>query len=484
MSEKRERYDVIVIGSAIGGLFSASLMAKMNISVLILKEKNYETSLLKNGYRFIPFSNFSEINLNKKLIDWIFEELDISWQPFRKALSDESEIRKRISYQVLLPDNRIDVTDEALLFRIELEREFRNELDKIGDFFDEIRKIRDFLKDIKSREVPSGFFPVRRANLFVKWISSFFKRERMDKRLLRFSKEFREFIKAQLIAYGNFYPKQPSLYVSAYSLLKGLEDIDKTIDIEKLNTHIINRFYSTEGKIHEVGKIERVERKKDRFIINLDGGEKVLESRFIVINHPFKNISYFTNNESHHLLKWEKLIRPYYTIIPIFLGIKEKVVPVGMKNLLVSIFDLNKPYESGNLIYISISPTGDEFWAPRARRALVVEALIHNGGINSLDESFKRQVFSHLYNIIPFLEDYIDFVDFDWAEKQMTCWSYPYFIYGVEKSFDWRAGIIPNKLSKNLFFIGKENFPYLGLEGEIISGYLTAHNILDTIHSS
>jgi hypothetical protein len=35
------------------------------------------------------------------------------------------------------------------------------------------------------------------------------------------------------------------------------------------------------------------------------------------------------------------------------------------------------------------------------------------------------------------------------------------------------------KLSKNVYFVGKENFPYLGLEGEIFSGFMVAQQILE-----
>jgi hypothetical protein len=33
-------------------------------------------------------------------------------------------------------------------------------------------------------------------------------------------------------------------------------------------------------------------------------------------------------------------------------------------------------------------------------------------------------------------------------------------------------------MGKNLYFIGKENFPYLGLEGEILGGWRVGKEIL------
>jgi hypothetical protein len=33
-------------------------------------------------------------------------------------------------------------------------------------------------------------------------------------------------------------------------------------------------------------------------------------------------------------------------------------------------------------------------------------------------------------------------------------------------------------MSKNIYLVGKENFPYLGLEGEIFSGLMVGEQIL------
>jgi hypothetical protein len=43
--------------------------------------------------------------------------------------------------------------------------------------------------------------------------------------------------------------------------------------------------------------------------------------------------------------------------------------------------------------------------------------------------------------------------------------------------------VVPAQLSKNLYFVGKENFPYLGLEGEILSGRLVGKKLLEKFKS-
>jgi hypothetical protein len=84
----------------------------------------------------------------------------------------------------------------------------------------------------------------------------------------------------------------------------------------------------------------------------------------------------------------------------------------------------------------------------------------------------------HLNHLIPFLEQFLEFTDFDWANEQIRRWSYSHFLYEATSRFDWREGVVPIRLSKRLYFTGKENFPYLGVEGEVLSGLMVAEQIL------
>ena len=84
----------------------------------------------------------------------------------------------------------------------------------------------------------------------------------------------------------------------------------------------------------------------------------------------------------------------------------------------------------------------------------------------------------HLTYLIPFLEQFIEFADFDWTREQVRRWSYPHFLYETPGKLVWREGLVPNRLSKDLYLVGKENFPYLGLEGEVLGGLRVAKQIL------
>ncbi len=166
-------------------------------------------------------------------------------------------------------------------------------------------------------------------------------------------------------------------------------------------------------------------------------------------------------------------------MVPLFLGIREKAVPVGMKDLLVSILDLKKPYADGNVLFLSLSSKGDETRAPEGKRALTVESLmdVQKWG-QTLLVDYQQGVLKHLSHLFPFLENHIEFIDFKWASEHIPRWSYPHFIYGVASDLDWREEVIPVRMMKNIYFIGRENFPLWGLAGEFFSGSIAAQQIL------
>jgi hypothetical protein len=112
-------------------------------------------------------------------------------------------------------------------------------------------------------------------------------------------------------------------------------------------------------------------------------------------------------------------------------------------------------------------------------RALTVESLM---GLEKWEQTllgdYQYGILKHLVHLFPFLESHIDFVDFQWASEQVPRWSYSHFLYGATSDFNWREGVVPMKLLKNVYFVGKENFPYLGVEGEIFAGLMAAQHIL------
>ena len=492
MEQKGEEHEVVILGSGLGGLIAGALLSKRNHKVLLLKEKRYQPSFVREGYRFIPFSNFSEKLLKLPLLQKVSQTLNLpslmgDRGEGKKADRKFGKPKQEVAFQVILPKSRVDLLSQRSIFQRELKREFPKEMGRIEDFYKEMDQIRPLLKRRNSEGDSWSVFPIRPSPWIKRWLPfTSLPREKISEKLSPFSREFREFIRLQLICWGNLYSDRFPLYLTAYLLLndKGEGWISQS-DLEGMEKKILESFVQSGGKIEEIEEVERIERGGWRkFTLSLKGEAKTFRSKFLILNSPLHHLSYLLRRKERKLSRWRNKIQPRYALVPLFLGIDERAIPVGMKDRLVSILDLEKSYEGGNLLLLHLSPKGDGAWAPEGKRALTVESLIpvEKWSPSSLEEHLKG-VMEHLHRLFPFLERSIEFADSSWVKGQFLCWSYPHFLYETNHDFKWGDGVVPARLSRNLYFVGKENFPYLGLEGEILNGWLVGKQILEKFKS-
>jgi phytoene dehydrogenase-like protein len=486
MKRSENGQETIVLGSGLGGLIAGTLLAKNNHSVLLLKENGYRPSYTTKGYRFIPFSSISEKRFKSGLLKKISQALNLpslmdSREEEKQAKIVSGRSRKKDTLQVVLPKARIDISSQQGLFQKECKREFPKEVVQIEGFYKELDQLRHLLQKPKSEMNASPFFPIRQRS-FIKNIFSLgrFPREQMDQRLSPFSREFKEFVKLQLISWGNLYSDQFPTSLAAHILLEEKNERTLNFDLEELEERVLKQFLRYGGKVEEIDSLKKVEiRWRGGQTVGLERDRMVYQSNLLIFNSSFHRISSLLGKKGKTLLKWQERIKPLYVMVPIFLGIHEKVVPVGMKDLLISILDVEKSYQDANVLFLSLSPKGDENQAPNGNRALTVESLMRfEKWEQTLLVDYQYGVLRHLSHLFPFLESHIDFVDFKWASEHVPRWSYSHFLYGTTSDFDWGEGVVPLKLSKNVFFVGKENFPYLGVEGEILGGFMVAQRVL------
>jgi len=478
-------HEVAVLGSGLSGLIAGTMLAKKKHRVLLLRESGYQTSYARGGYRFVPFSSFSERRLKLPLLHKIAQGLGISLLSSRReggTSPRKNSDKQKVAFQVILPEARIDLFCDRPLLEMEWKREFPKEVAEISKFYEEMDSLRDLIEKEKTKESPSPFFPLRRRS----WIKRFLSMDGLPKtgtgeRLSFFSKEFNEFIRLQMVSWGNLHSGHFPVSLAAY-LLPNDDSGEWFVggDLASLEEKILERFVHLEGRIEEIEMVGEAHlERKNGFILFLERGQKVFRSEHLVINAPLGHLTDPSGRWEKPLSKWRKKVCPRYVLVPFFVGIREKAVPVGMRDLLVSIRDIQKPYEAGNLLFLGLSSPGDESEAPEGRRALTVESVMPLG---ELDEDSlagqEKGVRDHLQYLFPFMENHIEFIDSNWTKAQISRWSYPHYLYEATSSFDWREELVPTRLAKRLYFTGKENFPFLGVEGEILSGFMVASDIL------
>ena len=477
-------YDVILLGSGIGSLVAGILLSRGKLSVLLLKEKGYQPSFTREGFRFSPFSNFSEKIIRSPSLKKLFQALSL--QPLvspgieNKQTKDPHPPAQKVPFQVILPGARVDLYSDRAQLHGEWKREFPGELPRIEQFYDKTADGWNRLKREGSRAEASPFFPLRHRSL-LRWFNA-------SEPLLRFSpfsKEFKKFVELQFMAWGSLLPDRCATSLAAYLLsLDESSEWVSNVDPEELKGTLLAEYLRSGGRVEEIHRVEEVHQGwRKGFALMLAGDQKIIRSKFLVLHSPLHRIVNLPGKRGKRLSSWAQRIKPRSVFFPLFLAVQEKVIPVGMKDLLISIQDLDKPYEGGNLLMIALGPKGDKAWAPEGKRSFTVESLIpwetyHDQWDLAFMYEHMAAVMKHLCHLIPFLEHHIEFIDPEAGNELIRHWSYPHFVYESAFEYHWREGLVPTRISKNLYLTGDENFPYLGLEGEALSGWMVAKEIL------
>lgn len=481
---------MIILGSGLGGLTAAALLSRKGLSVLLLREKASESSFERDGYHFVPFSSFSERCVRPEILKWLSHVLPLS--PSSPAREEAGQPRKksppskdRVSFQVLLPNSRIDLFEDRGKLLKEWEREFSEEAARLDEFHNRMDPLARMLKDERPELGDWPFCLSESRGLLTRWFSS---DPTLD--LSSFSREFQRLIHLQIISWGNLMTDQFPEPLAAYFLSRDRSSIPFPASAsEDLKRRILAALVDRGGRVEEIDEIgEAASHWREGVTIVSGKDKKEFRSRVLIINAPLHRIAQVPGKLGGKLSRHRTRIKPRYVSIPLFLGLQEKVIPVGMRNLLVSIADPEKPYEGGNTLFISLSPGGEKREAPEGRRAVTVQSLVPMGKLDRtslLDH--QKTVMEHLQRLIPYLDRYTDFAEFNWTLDQVSRWphwGYPHFIYETSAGFHWRDGIVPTRLSRRIYFTGKENIPYLGLEGEMMSGWKVANAVMKKLGKS
>jgi len=477
-------YDVILLGSGLGSLVAGILLSRAKLSVLLLREKGYPPAFTREGCRFVPFSNFSEKILRAPSLKRLFHALALQPLLDSKAEKEPTESvspapGQRIPFQVVLPENRVDVYCDRARLQGEWKREFSGELSQVEHFYKKTAEVGDRLKRESLRADASSFFPLRTPSL-LRWFNSSEPVLRLDS----FSKEFRAFIQLQCLAWGSLLAARCETSLAAYLLsMDGAGEWAWNPDLEEVKETLTAEYLRAGGGIEEIRGVEEITQGwRKGFALMLAGEERIIRSKCLVLHSPLHRIVGLSGRRGRRLSTWAERVKPASVVYPFFLGVQEKVIPVGMKDRVISLQDLEKPYDGGNLLMLALGPKGDRAWAPEGKRSLTVESLVpwkkyhDQWDFASLDEH-RTAVMRHLCRLIPFLENHIEFIDSDVGNELIRHWSYPHFIYESAFDYHWREGLVSTRISKNLYLAGNENFPFLGLEGEALSGWMVARDI-------
>ena len=478
-------FDVTILGANLSGLLASALLVKRGFNVLVVDLDTERIEVKKNGYTLKEFpSIFIGFGPNDIYTE-IFNELGIPvLEKKRFALAEPA-------YQIVLPDNRIDVFQgREKLFEIH-NREFPASASKMMSFFNEIDKLSDSVSSFLSQDIVYPPYKIRegmRASRAAKTVNEVMKQMgKVDYDTFLSSFELNEhalaYINAQTQFLAQVYPDDMSIYYAAYVLgwtnsgifradggIKALEDICK------------ERISSYRGSFHHSSGIEEIDFSKIIGIKFPDVREMIKTKYILYTGDPGEFLK--THSPKHYKGRIREIMEtpePSAHTFTLYLGIDEFVVPVGMEDNLIMIGDPNKELIDANMVFVRLSSPGDTGFAPQGKRllSLTMKVQPEGGELTAMDaQRISKQAFELVKDLIPFLDDYLDFLAIDESFALYQATRHSSFRPNIDESDRFGLAYLPNRTPhKQIFYTGPGVLPALGIEGEAYSA-LQVVNIL------
>jgi phytoene dehydrogenase-like protein len=471
-------WDVVILGTNTAGILAGALLTKRGFSVLLLEEKE-KAGKVRGKYRPRRFSNLSEVFVRRTVIEGVYQLLDLA--------PDVGDFTRRRDFkcQIILPGHRVDISSDPNDLLREMKREFPRDFGFIETFYARLKEedwIRRTMMAIGDEQ------PLR--GRIGRWLGQVY-HALSDRPLSRFmgslrgDKTFARFIDVQIKSMSYLDADDSPFSLASHLMGILLEDeifTDVTSPrgfMDKVKREMVRGG----GRISAIESFKGIgiEKSPGEFRIHT-GDSKAISSRVCIGNLPFTHLrelipSAFSGR------KWERrgeLLWPKYFVLSLNLGIDVRGVPVGLGDCFVSLRDGVAPYENGNLLMGFMEPEG--VGAPSGKRAITVNSFVPlamgKTGRSEIKGVIENMV-CHLLEVAPFLDRSIQFIDArPSVERYRRQRSNSDIVYGAASPFRVGRAILPAITPmEGLFIASRENFPYLGFEGEIISGIKAAQRV-------
>lgn len=471
-------WDVVILGSNAAGILAGALLTKKGFSVLLLEEKE-KVGKVGGKYRFRRFSNLSEVLVRRAVIEGIYQLLDLALD------HGDYTHRRDFKCQIILPGHRVDMSSDLDDLLREMKREFPRDFGLIETFYARLKEedwIRRTMMATGDEQPLRGRMGRRLAHVYHalsdRGLSGFMGSLKGDK-------TFARFIDVQIKSMSYLDADDFPFSLASHLVSIFLEDevfTDMTAPrgfMDKVKRDVVRGG----GRIKALESFKgiRIEKSPGEFRIHT-GDSKTILSRVCIANLPFMHLRVLIPS-AFSGRKWErrgKLLWPKYFVLSLNLGIDARGVPVGLGSCFVSLRDGVSPYENGNLLMGFMGPEG--VGAPSGKRAVTVNSFVPmamgKAGRAEIKGVIENMV-CHLLEVAPFLDRSIRLIDArPSVERYRGQQSNSDIVYGMTSPFRVGRAVLPAITPmEGLFIASRENFPYLGFEGEIISGIKAAQAV-------
>jgi all-trans-retinol 13,14-reductase len=481
---KEDEYDVIIVGSGIGGLTCGALLSKRGYKILVL-EQHYQVggycSSFERGW-FIFNSGVEDVSglWEKGPLTYLLQELGLK--------KDDLFVRNTKRY--IFKGEVIDATHTLEEFIELLSKKFSDEKENISAFFNEAKKA--YEECYKESKIYGTPLP---QELIVKVFG--------EKKLLNYPREhphFYDWLNKSFKQKLDEFFRNENLKAFLCALLAYVGTTpDKTLASSALTaciSYYLHGGYFTKGgaqnfanalkKVIEIngGKV-LLKHKVDKILIEngkargVKVKDKIFKSSIVVANANAKTTFLELVGEENldkEFVKYIKGLKMSPSCFMVFLGLD-----MDLSNYPTLIINLDDGY------HLLINSNADPTLAPKGKASvtLITFANYHDFPERGTKEylqkkkDFAEELIKKAEKVIPNLSKHIIVQD---AATPRTFERYTSMPEGALYAFDQSIGVKRPYFKtpiKGLYLVGASTFPGGGIESVVISGIICANDICD-----
>ncbi len=493
---RQNNFDIIVLGTNIGALISASLLCKNGYRVLVVENapKDAKVSKLFDEDASVFVSGCAP----NRLLYNIFRELSVPVHQQKKFKVQD------LSYQVATPGCRLDVGSSWNLYSQEIKREFCNDIGDIEKVYNEVSKCDRILSDVfYNHLLHPQTLSARLKSAFVMHLENIFKINEESRGLSEIelhdfkNKRFNDMLRLQMYTLSrssNNDSNMTNLFLLGTFLRGIVQEPGKFTLLTKILKDKIKVFH---GEFISVDGIESIQvskrnpiKDKKGIVIKFKNEKRAVESKFLIYGQALFALP--------KILEGIKLTSSFQKLVQDFYPESAKLtfsyridgwgIPVGFKSRVMFIPDGrdNSGRRNGKRspeILVTISPENSEFAGSDEETRFLLKATVRepfsDGTIKvaRVKELFT-EVTESLKELIAFYDDFVTPVDTEFSDINLSNLNDGDFLFDSSFLKNLSLGeVISCEILKNIYFSGKEFLPQLGFEGEILSGWRTANMI-------
>ena len=507
---KEKNFDVIIIGSGLGGLTTAALLARSGKKVLILER------------HFVP-GGFTHMFKRKHYL-W-----DVGLHYVGQVNDINTALRKAFDY---LTDGRLkwakmDTTyDKAIIggkeFHFVEGRE--NQIDELLKHFPQEEKaIRSYFEILKGMSSATPmFFGEKSMPPFLSWFVGHFLRKKFNKlsdkttyEALKTLTQNEELISVLCAQCGNYglTPKKSSFAIQALIAEHYLNGGSYPVGgAKEIYEHIGSSIVKNGGEIIVNADVKEILIEKGTAIgVQLQNGDKLFAKKIVSNAGAMNTFTHLISNEDKLLANIRadlQKIMPSSSHICLYVGLNASDEELQLPKNNVWVYksfdfdsDLDKYSKDPNfdppLYYISFPSSRDSDWSSKHPNRSTIQVIVpcpyetvkqwqasqwmkRNEDYAEFKNKFEKNLLDKLFELMPQTKDHIEITELSTPLSTRHFTNYTSGeIYGLEHSpqrfrFKW---LRPQTPIKNLFLTGQDTLT-VGMGGALFSGVVTASSLL------